>query len=323
MIYRNFWSLKKSAIYVALCISVVMGVPAGVHAATPAETQQQIQVLLKLLVQLQKQLADVQAANRAAEAADRASVLGIFMENLSNPTGNEYRNGMINATTPGDRVAVGWRNMSAENCVLTDPTHELKQLGGYAHGSESTAQLEVDMPFVDVPKIYTLTLQCMVSGKSVSESFKINFARALEKQQAITNPIVPYVPTSYTGPAPLYKSPDVKATMNVVSLGGRTLKVLGHIVPPASCLGTENMEVELWFDDERKVSYILSACKPRDVEMTATYEATQTTVFPYMRTRWLNATNNNWTYTELARVKVDFNDTGLPTIVQLRGGSKG
>jgi hypothetical protein len=122
----------------------------------------------------------------------------------------------------------------------------------------------------------------------------------------------------------LHSSPDVKAAMNVVSVGNRAIKVTGLITPPSNCTGAEQMEVELLFSEQNKLSYVLSSCKPREINMSTVYDASADYFFPEIRVRWLNSKINTWTYTQLIRYKVDYTQSDVsPLITKLTEGIKG
>ncbi len=278
-------SISKMLIIGVMIVSAV--VPFSASATVSESNAEQIARLQKLLLQLQEQLASL-----------KQNVVSTQKPYLT----YERKSGFVDENT--NKYGMTFRYQDRTPCTSMLPEYKLS----FGDGKSVKADCRGVVDHV-YEKNGTYTVKYSKSGKVIVTT-KVTVSNASQAEN--------------TKPSALYSSPDVKATMNVVSTGDRSIKVTGLITPPSNCTGTEQMEVELLFSEQNKLSYLLSSCKPREINMSSVYDSSSDLFFPEIRVRWLNAKNNTWTYTQLMRYKVDYtrSDTS-PQITKLTGGIKG
>ncbi|MBY0537939.1 PKD domain-containing protein [Patescibacteria group bacterium] len=280
----------KKCICIVLIGIVAMStlMPVSVHATVSSNNAAQIEMLQKLLLQLQEQLALL----TKPAVSNKAPFL--TYERKSN-----YVDETIN------KYGVTFRYQGQATCVSVMPEYKIS----FGDGKSAKADCKGVVDHV-YEKDGTYTVAYSKKGRVLATT-----------EVVIKNEIIQ---TDTKRPAPLFSSPDVTATMNVVSTGNRSIKITGVITPPKNCIGTEQMEVELLFSEQNKISYVLANCQPRQINMSTVYDSTANFVFPEIRVRWLNAKINTWTYTQLVRYRVDYTQSNTaPQIIKLTEGIKG
>ncbi len=289
MLYNQCIPMKYILYLILVVVFFYGATPYNAAAATSTNQAAQIESLKKLLVQLQVRLAILTAKNTAT-----ATIPTLTYERKTN-----YVDENIN------RFGVTLLYSGPTSCSATAKKYRVY----FGDGTSAPADCKGVVDHI-YKRSGTYTAKYTENGTVIAK-VKIVLDGSTPK------------PT-LTIPAPLYDSPAITATMNVVSTGNRSIKVTGVITPPKNCVGTEQMEVQLRFTDENMVSYTLSTCKPREFEMSTTYDTSSLNFFPELRTRWVDATNNTWTYTDLVRYRVDFSlSDDTPQIIKLGAASKG
>lgn len=306
--------MKKFTIAVLIIAIIgVTGAPSSVHAATRAELLLQIEQLTALISLLQKQL------GLKKQQTTNGDVMQLYLKNISNPTANVFKNGVISASN-GDRIGVGWKNSALKSCKLKNLDEDLEEKFYGSRSSEIETGVAVHVPY-DVPsQVYEITVECQLDGKTVSDKVKINYSDPFYERNKEINKI----DWSKQLQGILREKPAVKGTLNVQQINTTAMKLSGSITPHDNCVGTEDMEVVLDYGNGSSKTFTLEKCEPVSFKETIIYTPSQIPVFPLLKLRWVDSNNNVWQNSELARYKLDLSNPIKPSIINLGvNGEKG